>query len=108
MELSIYDILKGSANAVFHDDGLSVYREALPYVEKGEAIEVSFNGIKVCTTQFLNAFVGKLLMEFGQDRVQKYVHPTQYGDIHAFSDKYGLVFSNFEEKNRGAIEEAYA
>jgi len=56
----------------------------------------------------LNAFVAKLLLDFGPDRVQKCVHPTQYGDIFSFSEKLSLVFSNFEEKNQGAIEEAYA
>lgn len=108
MELSVYKILNGSQNAVFHDDGLSVYQEVLLYVKREETVEVSFKGIKICTTQFLNAFVGKLLLDFGPDRVQKCVHPTQYGDIFSFSEKYSLVFSNFEEKNRGAIEEAYA
>jgi len=108
MKISVLDILNGSANAVFHDDGLAVYSKMLSCVKQNEEVELSFEGIKICTTQFLNACIGKLLMEFGPEHVKKYAHPTQYAEIHAFSEKYSLVFSNFEEKNRDAIEEAYA
>jgi len=107
MKLSILKILNDSTNAVFHDDGLAVYNKMLPSVKQNKEVELSFEGIKICTTQFLNACVGKLLMEFGSEHVKKHIHPTQYAEIHAFSEKYSLVFSNFEEKNRGAIEEAY-
>ena len=108
MELSVYNILNGSRDAVFHDDGLAMYKEVAPFVKRGEVVEVSFDGIRVCTTQFLNAFIGKLLLDFGPEDVQKYVHPTSYSEVFSFGEKYSLVFSNFEEKNRGAIEEAYA
>ena len=108
MKISVSDILH-SQNAVFHDDGLSVFSEVKSALEKGDTdIEVSFEHIKVCTTQFLNACFGKLLLAFGEETVKKTIHPVLYNSVNSFSDKYALVWENFQEKNKSFIEEAYA
>jgi hypothetical protein len=108
MNISVYDILE-SQNAVFHDDGLRVFSDIAPLLkDNDDEIEVSFQGIKVCTTQFLNASFGKLLLTFGEDVVKKRIHPVSYNGINAFSEKYELVWENFQKKNKQFIEEAYA
>ena len=108
MNISVYDILE-SQNAVFHDDGLRVFTAvASDFKENEDEIQISFEGIKVCTTQFLNASFGKLLLTFGEDVVRKRIHPVSYEGINAFLEKYELVWENFQKKNKQFIEEAYA
>lgn len=108
MNISVSDILK-SQNAVFHEDGLFVF-EAVDAAMKGneKKVEVSFEDIRVCTTQFLNASFGKLLLAYGDDVIKQRVHPVSYSAINAFSEKYNLVWENFHEKNKEFLEEAYA
>jgi len=108
MKVSVYDILK-SQNAVFHDDGLRVFDAIKRAMENGNnEIEVSFENVRVCTTQFLNASFGKLLLELGEDAVKNKVHSESYGSINSFTEKFNLVWENYQEKNKLFIEEAYA
>jgi len=108
MKISVSDILH-SQNAVFHDDGLCVFSAITSALEKdGSEIEVSFENIRVCTTQFLNASIGKLLLSYGEEFVKKMIHPILYNSINSFNDKYALVWDNFKEKNQSFVAEAYA
>ena len=108
MKISVYDILKESQNAVFHEDGLAVFEAVRQVIEDHDKIEVSFENIKVCTTQFLNASFGKLLLTYGEDVIKNKVFPDSYNSIHAFNEKFALVWENFQEKNKSIIAEAYA
>ena len=107
MNISVSDILQ-SKNAVFHEDGLMIFNAVATAMNTKEEIEVSFGGIRVCTTQFLNASFGKLLLTYGEEVVKQKIHPASYTDINEFSEKYNLVWENFQEKNKDFIEEAYA
>jgi len=108
MKVSVYDILNKSQNAVFHEDGLKVYEAIQSALRDGKKVEVSFENIKVCTTQFLNASFGKLLLTFGEDVIKANVYADSYNEIHAFNEKFTLVWENFQEKNKAFIAEAYA
>jgi len=53
-----------STIAAFHNEGLQVYSFLEKAYDKKEHIEVSFEGIDRCATQFLNASIGKMYMQY--------------------------------------------
>ena len=59
--------------AAFHEDGLKVYDAIRKAVDEGQHVELSFEGIDQCATQFLNAAIGKLYMEIGEPKVDSSV-----------------------------------
>lgn len=106
MNILVYEILK-SQNAVFHDDGLAIFNTIKPILKANDSkIQVSFEGIKICTLQFLNASFGKLILNFGEDLVKKRIYPISYSGINSFSEKYELLWENFQKKNMQFIKEA--
>ena len=58
MKISIYNILNNEY-AIFHNEGLEVYSCLEEGIRKKEKIEISFDKISRCSTQFLNACIGK-------------------------------------------------
>jgi hypothetical protein len=110
MILSVYDILK-SQNAVLHDDGLAIYDAILKALSSNKTpIEVSFEGVKRCTTLFLNASFGKLLAEKGEDFLKHVVYPISHTQIASFQEKYSIMWDNVINKDnyQAYREEAFA
>jgi len=111
MKISVHEILK-SQNASLHDDGLALYQEVKKNISKQieDEITIDFTEIKRCSTLFLNASFGKLLAEFGEDSVRKFIHPDSYAQILNFMDKYNDMWDNFKNKSnyQAYREEAYA
>ena len=111
MEISVFKILE-SPNASLHDDGLALYREVISKIsdEFDGEVKINFEGIKRCSTLFLNASFGKLLAEFGEDFVKKFVHPYSYSQILNFTDKFNDMWENFQNKDnyQAYREEAFA
>jgi hypothetical protein len=52
----------GKKSAILHSDGLKVYNYLVEELLRGPRIVVSFAGLEHCTTSFLNASIGKLLV----------------------------------------------
>ncbi|UKJ07364.1 STAS-like domain-containing protein [Solitalea lacus] len=100
MKINVLDILS-SSNASLHDDGIKVYREIKKHFNdsKKEEIEVDFSDIKRCSTLFLNASFGKLLADYGEEDVKKYIHPSSYSQILNFMNKYSDMWDNFVNKD---------
>jgi hypothetical protein len=65
MKLSVSQILN-SESAIFHDEGLKVYDEIHKYVTNGEFVELSFLGISTCSTQFINACINKIYLQYSR------------------------------------------
>lgn len=61
MKITIANILKSDL-AIYHDEGLIVYAKLQTAYDNKESIELSFVGLSRCSTQFLNASVGKLYL----------------------------------------------
>lgn len=61
MKIIIANILKSDL-AIYHEEGLIVYGIIQDAFDKKESIELSFVGLSRCSTQFLNASVGKLYL----------------------------------------------
>ncbi|MND38237.1 hypothetical protein D3C80_289380 [compost metagenome] len=111
MKINVIDILK-SPNASLHDDGLMIYEEVKKQFKSAEPndIEIDFSAIKRCSTLFLNASFGKLLAEYGEETVRKYIHPIGYNQILTFMDKYNDMWDNVINRDnyQAYREEAFA
>lgn len=64
-ELRIIDII-GSPNAILHKFGMAVFTEVKQYLDKGETVQLSFEGLKGLTTAFCHASIGNIYEAFGQ------------------------------------------
>lgn len=92
MKVVIADIVKDDL-AIYHDEGLQVYSLVSPALTRGEKIEVSFEGTARCSTQFLNAAVGKLYLEFDKNKVDSLV-TYNYGEVNLLREKIAEVRDN--------------
>ncbi len=62
MNFIVRDIINSNL-AIYHEEGLILYHLLLKDLEEGkDKAEISFEGIERCSTQFLNACVGKLYL----------------------------------------------
>ena len=110
MLIKVIDILH-SPNASLHDDGLLVYQEMKAAVDRHQVpVVVSFDGIKRCTTLFLNASFGKLLTELGEEEMNQYVKPIDFGHILNFDNKFNDMWINVinHDNFQAYREEAHA
>lgn len=100
MKISVYDILN-SANASLHTDGIQLFNAIQKSFEinRDEQVEVDFTNIKRCSTLFLNASFGRLLAEYGEESVKKFIHPSSYTEIVNFMYKYQDMWDNFINKD---------
>jgi len=96
MKIKVLDIIS-NPYALLHDDGLVVFdivkKQFNP--RNPSDIEIDFSGIKRCSTLFLNASFGKLLAEFGEEIVRKFIKPSHYEETSNFMHKYNEVWDNF-------------
>lgn len=69
MEISISQILR-SNSAIFHNEGLQIYYILEPNIMKGQTIVLSFESVENCSTQFLNACIGKLYIKFDKAKLE--------------------------------------
>lgn len=61
MTITIAHILKSDL-AIYHEEGLVIYQQLQEAFDKGEKMNISFEGLSRCSTQFLNACIGKLYL----------------------------------------------
>lgn len=90
--VKIADIVKDDL-AIYHDEGLRVYAIMSPALSRGEKIEISFVGTTRCSTQFLNASVGKLYLDFDPKQVDSLVS-INYGEVNLLREKIAEVKDN--------------
>jgi hypothetical protein len=61
--------LVGGPRAVDAADGEKVFEKMLPVIESGRKVRLSFNGITMVITAFLNASIGRLYGVLPEDQV---------------------------------------
>ena len=92
MQVLVKNIIQ-STIAAFHNEGLLVY----PFLERAysnkEPITISFEGIDRCATQFLNASIGKMYLQFDPSMVDSLVSYS-YGGLHNLAAKIEEVREN--------------
>ncbi|WP_439473679.1 STAS-like domain-containing protein [Algoriphagus formosus] len=52
----------GKSIAILHSDGLKIYDAIMEELVTNGTVELNFEGISTCTTAFLNASLGKVLI----------------------------------------------
>ena len=72
MTISVQEIL-GTNSATIRDHGLKIYELAKNGLKENQKILISFDGINIVISSFLNASIGKLYGDFPFDKVDKKV-----------------------------------
>lgn len=92
MKVFVADIIN-SGLAIFHEEGTRVYDELYKAWSNHEEIEVSFERLERCSTQFLNASIGNLYLKFDPVLVDKLIS-YNYGNLVVLKDKIAEVRDN--------------
>lgn len=73
MSLSIKNIIDSNV-AAFHTEGLKIFALLVQAYGKNEPVEVSFEGLLRCSTQFLNAAIGKMYLQYDAAKLDGLIH----------------------------------
>ena len=92
MKALVFEIIK-SELAIFHDEGLQVYEVLKKSIEEEQPIVLVFSKIERCSTQFLNAAIGKLYLLNDPSKVNKYLS-FDYAELPHLSTKISEVREN--------------
>ncbi len=92
MTISVKNIIN-STIAAFHSDGLMVFQTLQKAVKEHQEITISFKGLKHCSTQFLNASIGKLYLMFEATLVDQLLR-FDYGALPNLTEKIAEVREN--------------
>lgn len=104
MKIKLFEIL-GSKSAIFHAEGLEIFKSISSSLACPEVIELSFEGIENCSTQFLNATIGKAYVNFKYEIVDEYLKIINYDQIPFFKEKLSEVINN--AKNSEEFDKIY-
>ncbi len=72
MKINVSDILR-STIAAFHNEGLQIFSLLQQQFLIKEKVELSFEGIERCSTQFLNASIGKMYLLYETEMVEEFL-----------------------------------
>lgn len=82
-----------SSIAAFHNEGLQVYAILEEAIKNSEPVELSFEGVERCATQFLNAAIGKLYLQYEVHSIEQ-ILSYNYGNLPHLSEKIQEVIDN--------------
>lgn len=51
-------------NAVTLEEGQAFFDKIAPLLKQNEIVEIDFEGVRICTSSFLNAAIGQLVRDF--------------------------------------------
>ncbi|MCC6372888.1 MAG: STAS-like domain-containing protein [Bacteroidia bacterium] len=92
MTIFIAKIL-GSELAIYHEEGILIYGSLKEAFDQRQPIQISFEGVKRCSTQFLNAAVGKLYLLEDPGLVDSLLS-YDFADYSLMNDKIAEVRDN--------------
>lgn len=108
-KISVLEII-GKTNAMSRISGNLVFDTLKPIIEQGEKIILSFEGLKICTSVFIDGSIGKLYGHFGigLDNYLELTNVNTFWQEHIDEDR--LLYTNPEEmkKHLDALEYALA
>lgn len=67
--ISIFEVV-GSPLCVASNDGQKVYERLAAALKEGRSVTLSFHNVSTLTSAFLNAAVGQLYGEFGEEQIR--------------------------------------
>ncbi|MBS1778136.1 MAG: STAS-like domain-containing protein [Bacteroidetes bacterium] len=92
MKLVISQVLKSKV-AAFHSEGLAIFNLINKSFNQRNHIELSFEGLEKCATQFLNASIGKLYL-LNDPAIVDSLIGFDYGTVHLLEEKIREVRDN--------------
>ena len=85
--------LVGGPRAVDAADGEKVFEKMLPVIESGRKVRLSFNGITMIITAFLNASIGRLYGALPEEQVDTMLEVTDLLDAFQTSLEKSIEWS---------------
>jgi hypothetical protein len=78
MKIEVSDLTKFAA--VDYEDGQMLLERARPCIQRGENLELDFEGVRIFASPFFNASIAALITEFGPERVENLISFTHLND----------------------------
>ncbi len=98
--------LVNSPRAVDADDGERVFKEVCPLLKAGQKVQLSFDGITMVITAFLNASVGKLYGDISEEKITELLEVTNLRDAFQPAFDKSIQWSKAYFQNRSRMEES--
>lgn len=73
MSINIQNIINSKV-AAFHNEGLQIFILLEEAYAKKQTVEISFEGLQRCSTQFLNAAIGKMYLQYDPALLNILIH----------------------------------
>ena len=101
-KLTISEVIE-KKSAILHSDGLKLYGFISDGYKESDKIEISFKGLMYCTSAFLNASIGKFLMDASKPDVV--IKHLKYSDITdtTINDKIKQIYEFVTDEKKRAI-----
>ena len=110
IQINIADLI-GKPRGISAADGEMVFKEIYPFVKEGSPVTLSFTGIRMVITAFLNAAIGKLYRDIPFDEVDRLLEVTDLADAFQpaleHSKTWSKTFYADPERLERAIKEEY-
>jgi len=108
MKIEVANIIH-SSYAAYHQEGLDVFALVEKAISKRESVELSFKGVEVCSTMFLNACVGKLYVSYPVDVIDGLLSYSNTDQLISLRSKLNDVKANAlrHELHDAEAEESY-
>ena len=101
--ISVYNIVN-SPFCVDAEDGLKIYELLHKAISEKKHVTVSFKGIELVITAFLNTAIGKLYEDFDQMTIDKYLDKIDLMDVFEPTWEKVVTGAPIYYKNRDGIE----
>jgi hypothetical protein len=98
--------LINSPRAVDAADGERVFMEVCPLLKASQKVQLSFDGITMVITAFLNAAVGKLYGEMPEERIDDLLEVSHLRDAFRPALDKSIQWSKAYFENRERMEQA--
>jgi STAS-like domain of unknown function (DUF4325) len=98
--------LINSPRAVDAADGERVFKEVCPLLKAGQKVQLSFDGVTMVITAFLNASIGKLYGEISGEKITELLEVSNLREAFLSSLDNSIKWSKAYYQNRERMEQA--
>ncbi len=92
MAINIHHTINSNV-AAFHNEGLKIFALLEESYAQNQAVELSFDGLQRCSTQFLNAAIGKMYLQYDPAKLSHLIH-YNFGTLQNLKAKIDEVIEN--------------
>ena len=91
VDINIMNVI-GTSYCVDSSDGKKIFNKISDAIGRGKHVNLSFSGISLVTTVFLNEAIGKLFKDYSIDQFNEIILPVDLED--KFKKSWNLVCEN--------------